>query len=216
MLFSQLSLPEFFQKHYAKFPTLTPVQEKAIQTGLLDNTSLLVCAPTASGKTLIATMGIAQHLEQGHKAIYLVPLKALANEKFKEFQQLLVETPFKAIISTGEMDSESNYLAKYDLLILTTEKLDSLLRHRVSWLEQVKVVVIDEIHLLNDPNRGPTLEIILTLLKSLVKPQLIGLSATIGNPQELAQWLGAELVQDSWRPVELKQGIRVGEETKFY
>ncbi|MEK6938328.1 MAG: DEAD/DEAH box helicase [Nanoarchaeota archaeon] len=216
MQFSQLPLPEFFQRYYAKFPTLTPVQEKAVQAGLLNNTSLLVCAPTASGKTLIATMGIAQQLQQGHKTIYLVPLKALANEKFKEFQQLLAETPYKAVISTGEMDSESNYLAKYNLLILTTEKLDSLLRHRVAWLEQVKLVVIDEIHLLNDASRGPTLEIILTLLKSLIKPQLIGLSATIGNPQELAQWLGAELVQDSWRPVELKQGIRVGEETKFY
>ncbi|MFH0701752.1 MAG: DEAD/DEAH box helicase [Candidatus Woesearchaeota archaeon] len=216
MQFSQLSLPEFFQKYYTKFPLLTPVQEKAVQAGLLNNTSLLVCAPTASGKTLIATMGIAQHLEQGHKTIYLVPLKALANEKFKEFQQLLASTPYKTVISTGEMDSESNYLAKYDLLILTTEKLDSLLRHRVSWLEQVKLVVVDEIHLLNDASRGPTLEIILTLLKSLIRPQLIGLSATIGNPQELAQWLGAELVQDSWRPVELKQGIRVKDETEFY
>lgn len=216
MQFSSLPLPEFFQRHYAKFPLLTPVQEKAVQAGLLAGRSLLICAPTASGKTLIATIGIAQCLEQGHKAVYLVPLKALANEKFKEFQQLLAETSYKTILSTGDIDSESNYLAKYDLLILTTEKLDSLLRHRVSWLEQVKLVVIDEIHLLNDPSRGPTLEIILTLLKSLIHPQLIGLSATIGNPQELAQWLGAELVQDSWRPVELKQGIQVKEKTEFY
>lgn len=216
MDFSNLSLPNFFKQHYVKFPTLTPVQEKAISSGLLENKSLLVCAPTASGKTLVATMAIAKHLEQGHKAIYVVPLKALANEKQKEFQKLLEQTSYKAVISTGDMDSESNYLAKYNLLILTTEKLDSLLRHRVSWLSEVKVVVIDEIHLLNDPSRGPTLEIILTLLKSLIKPQLIGLSATIGNPEELAKWLEADLVIDSWRPVELKQGIRTERETEFY
>jgi len=216
MDFSQLPLPDFFQEQYSKFPHLTPVQEKAVKAGLLEDRSLLVCAPTASGKTLVATMGIAKHLQQSQKAIYLVPLKALANEKFKEYSKLLEKTPYKAIISTGEMDSESNYLAKYNLLILTTEKLDSLLRHRVAWLNEVKIVVIDEIHLLNDPGRGPTLEIILTLLKSLIKPQMIGLSATIGNPEELAHWLEAELVQDSWRPVELKQGIRLEGTTQFY
>ena len=216
MLLSSLALPEFFTNHYTKFPNLTPVQEKSINAGLLDTNSLLVCAPTASGKTLVATMAIAKHLEQGHKAIYLVPLKALASEKFKEYQRLLEGTKFKVIMSIGDLDSSSNYLSNYDLLILTTEKLDSLLRHKVNWLTAVRVVVIDEIHLLNDPKRGPTLEVILTLLKLLIKPQLIGLSATIGNPDELATWLEATLVSDDWRPVELKKGICVKGKTEFY
>lgn len=216
MQFQSLALPDFFKKHYTKFPNLTPIQEKSVQAGLIENKSLLVCAPTASGKTLVATMGIIKALETGGKAIYLVPLKALANEKFKEYLKLLEGTNYKAIISIGDLDSESNYLAKYDLLIMTTEKLDSLLRRKVAWLSEVKTVIIDEIHLLNDPIRGPTLEIILTLLKQFVKPQLIGLSATIGNPKELAEWLGAELVIDDWRPVELKQGIYCDGETEFY
>lgn len=216
MKISELKLPEFFKQHYAKFPNLTPIQGKSVDAGLLENKSLLVCAPTASGKTLVATMGIIKALERGGKAIYLVPLKALANEKFKEYSKLLDGTNYKAIISIGDLDSESNYLAKYDLLIMTTEKLDSLLRRKVAWLSEVKIVVVDEIHLLNDPSRGPTLEIILTLLKQFVKPQLIGLSATIGNPKELAEWLGAELVIDDWRPVELKQGIYCDGETEFY
>ena len=206
MQLNQLPLSQFFQNYYSKFPTLTPIQEKSINAGLLQNKSLLICAPTASGKTLVATMAICNILGKG-KAIYLVPLKALANEKYKEYQQLLKDTGYQVTLSTGEIDSESNYLAKYDLLILTTEKLDSLLRHRTPWLDQVQLIIVDEIHLLNDPTRGPTLEIILTLLKSLIKPQIIGLSATIGNPKELAQWLEADLVQDNWRPVELKQGI---------
>ena len=215
MNISALPLPDYFKQYYTKFPTLTPIQEKAINAGLLEGKSLLICAPTASGKTLVATMGIARVLGQG-KALYLVPLKALANEKFKEYQQLLQSTSYQVSLATGDMDSESNYLAKYDLLILTTEKLDSLLRHRVTWLTDVKTVVIDEIHLLNDPTRGPTLEVILTLLKTMLTPQLIGLSATIGNPQELASWLDATLVQDTWRPVELKQGIHVRGKTQFY
>ncbi|HIH13531.1 MAG: helicase [archaeon GW2011_AR9] len=212
---SSLPLPAYFKEYYQTFPTLTPIQKKAINAGLLHHQSLLICAPTASGKTLVATMAIVNLLEQG-KAIYLVPLKALAHEKFKEFQELFKNSPHKVTYSVGDMDSPSSYLASYDLLILTTEKLDSLLRHQVPWLPAVKLVVIDEIHLLNDPTRGPTLEIILTLLKTLLKPQLLGLSATIGNPQELAKWLGADLVRDSWRPVELKQGIHVEGKTKFY
>jgi len=215
MKFNSLPLPDFFKDHYQKFPKLNPIQEKSINAGLLEKRSLLVCAPTASGKTLVATMAISKMLGVG-KTIYLVPLKALANEKYKEYQGLLKETKYKVVMSTGDVDSDSGYLANYDLIILTTEKLDSLLRHRVSWLHEARTVIVDEIHLLNDPTRGPTLEIILTLLRTLIAPQIIGLSATIGNPQELAAWLGAKLVEDDWRPVELKQGIYCGNETTFY
>lgn len=215
MNIADLPLPEPFRKQYGKYGTLTPIQEKAINAGLLENTSLLACAPTASGKTLIATMAIYNTLGKG-KAIYLVPLKALGTEKYKEYLALFKDSPYRVGLSTGDVDSESDYLAKYDLLILTTEKLDSLLRHRVGWLSEVKVVIVDEIHLLNDASRGPTLEIILTLLKNLIKPQIIGLSATIGNPQELAEWLEATLVIDEWRPVELKKGIYVDGKVEYY
>jgi helicase len=216
MNFSELDLPDFFKNHYQIFSSLTPIQEKSVKSGLLNHNSLLICAPTASGKTLVASMAIVKCLNEKHKAIYLVPLKALANEKFKEYQKLLEKTDYKTVISTGDLDSESGYLVNYNLLIMTTEKLDSLLRRKVKWLSEVKCLVVDEIHLLNDSSRGPTLEIILTLLKQLVKPQIVGLSATIGNPQELANWLEAELVIDNWRPVELKQGIFYKGKTQFY
>ena len=160
-------------------------------------------------------MAITKTLGEG-KSIYIVPLKALANEKYKEYKEYLENTEYKTIMSTGDIDSENNYLADNDLLILTTEKLDSLLRHRTPWLNEVKTIIIDEIHLLNDPSRGPTLEIIITLLKILIKPQIIGLSATIGNPQELAEWLEADLVQDDWRPVELKKGIIHEKKIEFH
>jgi len=211
----KLELPDYFKLKYNKFPSLTPIQEKAVKDGLLNKKSQLICAPTASGKTLVASMAISNTLGKG-KAIYLVPLKSLANEKYREFKALLEDTNYNVVMSTGDIDSASSHLANYDLLVLTVEKLDSLLRHRVSWLSSVKLVVIDEIHLLNDASRGPTLEIILTLLKRLIQPQIVGLSATIGNPSVLADWLDAKLVQDDWRPVELKKGIYHDKETTFY
>ena len=215
MKITELELPEYFKTYYSSFPELTPIQKKAIQAGIIKNKSLLICAPTASGKTLVGTMAICKSIEQG-KALYLVPLRALATEKYREYQNLLQNTEYKVTSATGDVDSDSNYLSNYNLIVLTTEKLDSLLRHRVGWLNEVKTVIVDEIHLLNDPTRGPTLEIILTLLRTLIKPQIVGLSATIGNPKELATWLGAELVQDSWRPVELKKGIHHEGKTEFY
>jgi helicase len=215
MEIAKLKLPEFFREHYTKFMNLTPIQKKSVEAGLLEGKSLLVCAPTASGKTMVATMAISKILGEG-KTLYIVPLKALASEKYKEYQQLLEKTDYKVVMSTGDVEGESRYLANYDLLVLTAEKLDSLLRHKVNWLQEVKTVVIDEIHLLNDASRGPTLEIIITLMKMLINPQIVGLSATIGNPEALAAWLEADLVKDDWRPVELKKGIMHDGEVEYY
>ncbi|MBI2565095.1 DEAD/DEAH box helicase [Candidatus Woesearchaeota archaeon] len=185
-----------------------PVQEKSLKSGLLDNKNLLVCTPTASGKTLIAEMAIAHHvLEKKLKAIYIVPLIALANEKYKSFKKRY-EKLYKIALSIGDFDSSDSQLSQYDVIVCTAEKLDSLLRHNVPWLSSVGLIIIDEIHLLNDPGRGPTVEILITMFKHILKNlQVIGLSATIGNPKDLAEWLEAELIQDSWRPIQLHQGI---------
>ncbi|MBT3303812.1 DEAD/DEAH box helicase [Candidatus Woesearchaeota archaeon] len=187
---------------------LRPSQEKAIGAGLLEGSNLLVCTPTASGKTLIAEIALIKSImENKGKGIYIVPLRALATEKFKEFKKKY-EKLIRIAVSIGNMDSTDSYLADYDLIFCTSEKLDSLIRHNSPWLKYIKTVVVDEIHLLNDLSRGPTLEVTLTILKTLLtNPQIIGLSATIGNPKELADWLEAKLVQDSWRPVELKKGV---------
>jgi helicase len=187
---------------------LRPCQEKAIAAGLLDGKSLLVCTPTASGKTLVGEMAAMKAILEGKgKAVYLVPLVALANEKYKEFKQKYGSF-CKVALSIGDYDSSDPHLANYDLLLLTVEKMDSLLRHQAPWLSFVKVVVVDEVHLLNDSSRGPTLEVLLTLLKKLLPGlQLVALSATIGNAFELANWLKAELVIDSWRPVPLHKGV---------
>lgn len=195
---------------------MRPSQEKAINAGLLEHKSVLVCTPTASGKTLIAELaGVKAIMENRGKAIYIVPLIALANEKCTEFKRKY-NGLIKVAQTSSDVDSSDAYLADYDFIVCTAEKLDSLLRHDCPWIKYVKTVIIDEIHLLNDVERGPTLEILITLLKRLLKDiQIVGLSATIGNPEELAAWLDAKLVIDGWRPVELKKGIYYDGKVEF-
>ena len=196
---------------------LRPAQEKSIKKGLLEGKNLLVCTPTASGKTLIAELAALKSImENKGKAIYIVPLKALASEKYRDFKRRYDKVA-KIALSIGDIDSVDSYLAEYDLLVATAEKMDSLLRHHAPWVSGIKTIIVEEIHLLNDHQRGPTLEILLTLLKQLLKnAQIIGLSATIGNAEELAEWLDAELVIDDWRPVKLHKGIYLDGEIEFY
>lgn len=197
------------------FEELRPSQIKSINAGLFKDKNLLVCTPTASGKTLVAEFAFLNAvLHDKGKAVYIVPLRALASEKYKQFKK---DYPFLKIgLSSGDLDSSDTHLSNSDIIVTTSEKFDSLLRHKAPWIQRLKTVVIDEIHLLNDASRGPTLEIIITILKKeLNKVQLIGLSATIGNPKELAEWLKAELVEDSWRPVKLRKGVYLDGEIEF-
>jgi len=202
-------IPEKFYSvlEQAGIDKLRPCQEKAIHAGILKNKSVLICTPTASGKTLTAEYAIIKAIENKGKAVYIVPLKSLATEKFKDFTKRY-NGLIKTGISIGDVDSPEPRLGDNNLIVITAEKFDSLLRHNIQWLKYVNCVIVDEIHLLNDTDRGPTLEILITILRTLLKDiQIVGLSATIGNPKELANWLNAELVTDDWRPVELKQAV---------
>lgn len=198
------------------FEEFRPSQQKAIDAGLLENKSLLICTPTASGKTFIAELaGIKNILEEKGKVVYICPLKALASEKAKQFREKYGDM-VKVALAIGDQDDPDPRLVNYDVIICTSEKLDSLIRHHAPWIKQIATVIIDEIHLLNDPGRGPTLEVLITLLKRIIPGvQIIGLSATIGNPQELADWLGAELVIDTWRPVPLQKGVYLSGDIHF-
>lgn len=206
---------ELYRTLAADIEDLRPAQKKALEHGLLEGKNLLVCTPTASGKTLIAEIAAVNSILNGiGKAVYIVPLKALASEKYKEFKRKYPQ--LKIALTVGDLDAKDPNLSDYDFIITTSEKLDSLIRHHTPWLRDVKTVIIDEIHLLNDPGRGPTLEILITILRRLLTNiQLIALSATIGNPEELAAWLNAELVVDTWRPVELKKGVYYKGKIKF-
>lgn len=198
-------------------PSLRPSQEKAIKQGLFTTQkNMLVSAPTASGKTLIAEFAMLQTiLEFKKRVIYVVPLKALASEKYKEFDELYSKY-FSVHISIGEVQTQ-NYVQDFDLLLVTAEKLDSLLRHSNNFMKDVGLIIIDEIHLLNDETRGPTLEVLITLFKIKYEQiRILGLSATIKNKEELAQWLNAELVYDTFRPVELHHYTYLDDKLTFH
>jgi helicase len=174
-----------------------------------------VSAPTASGKTLIATLAMISFLSKNKgKVIYLSPLRALASEKFLEFkklEKLTIGNKIKVGISTGDFENVEKKLEKNNILILTNEKMDSVIRKGVEWIDEIGLVISDEVHLIGDDSRGPTLEMVLTQLKRLEhKPQILGLSATITNSNELANWLGCKLVENQWRPVPLSEGVYDG------
>ncbi len=188
---------------------LYPPQADAIENGLLDlKKSFIISVPTASGKTLISELlAVKSLLERGGKCLYIVPLRALATEKLEDFKKY-ESIGIKSAISTGEYDSKDPHLAGYDIIVTTSEKADSLLRHKSEWLAEVKVLVVDEIHLINDGYRGPTLEVTISKLRHLIPELLVlGLSATIKNATELAAWLEACLITSDWRPVVLREGV---------
>lgn len=188
---------------------LFPPQVEAVKAGIFDGANVLLCTATASGKSLLAEVAAVKAALEGRMALYAVPLKALAHEKLLHFSYY--GGLARVGISTGDFESEDRRLHEYDVVVVTYEKLDSLLRHRPSWLNSVGVVVIDEIHYLGDPKRGPVLESIIAKIKYLgLKTQLIGLSATVGNAEEVARWLGARLVASTWRPVPLREGVFYG------
>jgi helicase len=185
---------------------LYPPQSDAIPYALAHK-NLVLAIPTASGKSLVAYLAILKSVLNGGKAIYIVPLRALAGEKYEDFMEFQ-KLGIKVSMSIGDLDTPDPELEHYDIIVATSEKADSLLRHRADWLQRLTVVVADEVHLINDPERGPTLEVILARLKQInPEAQIIALSATIQNSAEIAKWLNGVHITSNWRPVPLKEGV---------
>ena len=201
---------------------LFPPQEDTIRAGVLEGQNIVLASPTASGKTLIAELCALKHVLENHgKVIYLSPLRALASEKFEDFKKYtsIQKADGKKVsvgISTGDFDTADNWLERYDVIVTTNEKADSLLRHRAKWMDSISLVVADEIHLLNEAERGPTLEIVLARLLQ-VNPhiQILALSATINNVDEIAGWLNAKFIVTEWRPINLKEGVMLQGEIQY-
>ena len=143
---------------------LYPPQVDAVESGVLDGKNLVLATPTASGKTLIAEFAISKALEEGKKAIYVVPLRALASEKYREFKKY-ERLGYRVAIQVGDLDS-SRYrrTLDFDILIATSEKCDSILRSRSEWFRDVGILVMDEVHLITT-DRGPVYEILVSKFK---------------------------------------------------
>ena len=199
----------------AGFVNLHPPQAEAIPIALQGH-NLVAAIPTASGKSLIGYIPALQMvLEKGKRVLYIVPLKALASEKKEDFDRY-ASLGIKTHMSTGDLDSDDRGLADADVLVATSEKADSMIRHGSEWMEHVGLVIADEIHMIHDPGRGPTLEVILTkLMRRNRDLQIIALSATMSNAFDLAEWLHARLVESDWRPIPLKEGVYYDNQIEF-
>jgi helicase len=212
MRVADLPLPAAVRDHLADrgIDELYPPQAAAVEAGVCEGDRLVVAVPTASGKTLVAQLAL---LTADGPGLYVVPLRALAREKYEALSAL----PGTSVgISTGDLADPEDELAGHDVVVATSEKVDSAIRNGAAWVEDLACVVVDEVHLLGSEGRGPTLEVTLaTLRRRTPDVQVVGLSATVANPGEIADWLDAALVADDWRPVTLRTGVHADGEVAF-
>ncbi len=198
---------------------LLPVQRQAIQHGLLGERTadqrvpnLIITAPTSSGKSFCAELAAARALISRQKVVMLFPLKALAEEKYRQIGGCYRTLGLECIIVTGDHpENDRKFLdGQFHLAIAIYEKFDLLLATQLDTLRAIGLVVIDELQMLAEPFRGAILERLLTKLRaSSYRPTLLALSAVIGREAsaELARWLDADLVCETARPVELMRGV---------
>ena len=196
---------------------LLPVQYLSIKEGLLKGEDLLVVSATGSGKTLVGELaGITEALN-GKKFVFLTPLVALANQKYRDFKKKYSKLGLKTAIKVGrnrvkakgELNLPDSDVSKSDIVVATYEGIDYLLRNGNSnSLSDLGVVLIDEIHMIDDEDRGTRLNGLIKRIKHLYpKTQIIGLSATVKNPEFLASEFNMKLVEYSERPVPLERHL---------
>jgi helicase len=190
---------------------LLPVQERAVKEfGLFGTGNLIVFSPTSSGKTFVGEMAAVKAARENTKVFYLVPQKALAEEKFQEFRQRYGKLGIKVVVSSRDHREYDEDIERRDfqIAVVVFEKMQALLVSRPQLMEVVGLVVVDELQLITDEVRGPTLELLLTKLRiARSRPRVVGLSAVLGKTQSLADWLSAKLLVETRRPIELRKGV---------
>ena len=186
--------------------SLDAFQREAIDKLESGNGGVLVSAPTSSGKTIVAEYAIFRALRDGAKVLYTTPLKALSNQKYHDFVRAYGEA------TVGLVTGENTINDDAPVVVMTTEILRNLIYEDPARLDLVRYVVLDEVHYIDDFPRGSVWEEIVIQAPRTIK--LVGLSATIGNYKEIADWMaenrgGMETVFHDVRPVELKMWLAI-------
>lgn len=194
-------IKDLIDRFKAKFSfPLDTFQIKAINS-LLQNKSVLVSAPTGSGKTIVAEFAVFEALDRNLRIIYTTPLKALSNQKFRDLRESYGESVVG--LSTGDISINPNA----SIVVMTTEILRNILYQDPRRLDDVLYVVIDECHYMNDEDRGTAWEEL--IIHCLPHIQLVALSATVANAKELASWISLihreiDVIEHLERPVPLR------------
>lgn len=190
---------------------LLPMQEMAVRDyGLMDDCNLIISAPTSSGKTFCGEMAMARALANGRKVICLVPLKALAEERYRDFRRKYDSLGLRTIISTSDRKEFDRKFIRgdFDLAVIIFEKLNQILTRNLDVLGYIDLILVDELQMIGDESRGAVLEqTLLKILHSKYKCRLIGLSAVLSGVGRLSEWMNAKLFAYGHRPVDLYQGI---------
>jgi len=190
---------------------LLPIQERAFKEHqILNGGNFLLSAVTSSGKTLVGEILALHYGSKGKRVFYLVPTKALAEEKFEQFHEDYERAGIQTVISTHDRREYDERIEgrRFHIAIIVYEKLHSLLVGNPKLINDIGLVLVDELQYLTDEERGPVLEVLLTrILLNPKQPQLVGLSAVLGKSEALAQWLRAKMIREDKRPVELRQGV---------
>ncbi len=190
---------------------LLPVQRRAVkELDLFGASNLIVFSPTSSGKTFVGEMAAVKAARENTKVFYLVPQKALAAEKYRELSERYGKIGIKVVVSSRDHREHDEHIERRDfhIAVVVVEKLQALLLSRPELLDAIGLVVVDELQLITDEKRGPTLELLLTKLQAASSPpRIVGLSAVLGRADQLAEWLGAKLLVDTTRPIELRKGV---------
>ena len=231
---------DIWEKNYSS--RLMPVQERAVKDyGVLDfkkgkglsRNNLLVVAPTSSGKTFIGEMAAVTQAINNKKTIYLVPLRTLAEEKYRRFKKIYHSCGIDVVISSRDRKEDDNRIGsgRFGIAIMIYEKFQYFLLKYPGFLSGVTLVVIDEMQIINNPVRGPLLEEILVhIQKQEQKIKTICLSAFLENQEGFLDWFPCRVLTSYSRPVELRKGIvregifkyithnekKVGEEVFFH
>uniref|UniRef100_A0A6P7F9E2 DNA 3'-5' helicase n=1 Tax=Diabrotica virgifera virgifera TaxID=50390 RepID=A0A6P7F9E2_DIAVI len=224
-------IPRHFRNIFSQYVQFNFVQSEVLDDIIYSDDSIVVSAPTGSGKTTIFELAIVRLLMQvendtsGFKIIYISPIKSLCQERLVDWNNKFSRYGINCICVTGDSENvDFRNLVHHNLIISTPEKWDSLTRKwkdNESMVRIVKLFMIDEVHLLNEEDRGSTLEVIVTRMKTVqnsisineienCKIRFIAVSATIGNVEDIAEWIGGSKYfrfPEEIRPVHLNKII---------
>ena len=200
-------LPDYVSEYLEKARSkrviqLWPLQKKYIETSFGKDRKLFVCGPPACGKTLIAEIEMLREInENSGKVLYCTPFKALDRQKKKDFSTSFGKFGHEVEATDGDHPSTPQLLRRARIIVATYERVLMAIKREEEWLKNLTLACADETTILDEEHRGSTLDIVLTLLTQKYNVRVVALSSSIGNPRQIADWLGARLVIERKPPV---------------